>query len=105
MDLMAGSSTKKSLPSDSRFKPALGKAIYALLLGGPILNLHAILESLPSFIQLTLIGILTVFIFRILVRFKRWNDEIVHLKKFVRAVVTLIAVVLLENFCTWYATI
>lgn len=105
MDLMVSSRQTKRNPGPnraSRFNPLVGKVIHLLLLGGPLLNIHAILEALPSFIQLSLIVFLGVSLLRILVRFARWNDEMVYLRQFVRAVVFLIGVVLLENFCTWY---
>ena len=86
----------------SRFSPLLGKVIHLLLLGGPLFNIHGILNSMPSIIQICLITFLGVFLLRVLVRFARWNDEMVYLRQFVRAVTFLILVVLLENFCTWY---
>lgn len=107
MDLMASSiQTKRNLGPirRSRFDPLVGKVIHLLLLGGPLLNIHGILESLPSFIQLSLVTFLGLSLLRILVRFARWNDELAYLKQFVRAVVFLIGVVLLENFCTWCVT-
>lgn len=85
-----------------RLDPLLGKVIHFLLLGGPLLNIHRILESLPLVIQVFLIVLLGTLILRILLRFPRWNDEMLYLKQFVGAVAFLIGVVLLENFCTWY---
>jgi hypothetical protein len=105
MDLMVSTmnSKRNSGPNrKSRFHPLVGKVIHLLLLGGPLLNIHGILESLPSVMQLVLIAFLGISLLRILVRFARWNDEMVYLRQFVRAVVFLLAVVLLENFCTWY---
>jgi len=92
---------RRDIPKQSRFSPNLGKVVYALLIGGPVLNVHSLLDALPSFIQLALIALLGIGLLRILIRFKRWNDEMIHLNKFVRATLTLVAVVLLENFCTW----
>lgn len=102
MDLMESMKYHRDIPKQSRFSPHLGKVVYALLIGGPVLNVHSLLHALPSFIQLALIALLGIGLLRILIRFKRWNDEMIHLNKFVRATLTLVAVVLLENFCTWY---
>ncbi len=102
MDLIESMKYHRDVPKQSRFSPHLGKVVNALLIGGPILNVHTLLHALPSFIQLSLIVLLGIGLLRILIRFKRWNDEMLHLSKFVRATLTLVAVVLLENFCTWY---
>lgn len=100
MDLM--DSMKSSRPDYKRFSPILGRVIQGLLIGGPVLHVHQILEYLPSIIQLCLILLLSTFLLRLLLSFRRWNDELQHVGKFIRATVSLIAVVLLENFCTWY---
>lgn len=48
-----------------------------------------------------LLGLGCIPVIQLLVRFKRWNDELVYFPRFVRSVVFLVAVVLVENFCTW----
>jgi len=48
-----------------------------------------------------LLGLGCVPVIQLLVRFKRWNDELVYFPRFLRSVVFLVAVVLVENFCTW----
>ena len=103
MDLMH--SMKPSRPDYTRFSPILGRLIQGLLIGGPVLHVHQILGYLPSIIQLLLILLLSILLLRLLLSFRRWSDELQHVGKFVRATVALIAVVLLENFCTWYDTL
>lgn len=40
-------------------------------------------------------------VFHRLLSFRRWRDELVHAPRFVGAVLALLAVVAVENFCTW----
>lgn len=92
-----------SLPSfQHRLGAGLGKIIVALLLGGPLFNVHGLLQSVPEIIQILFIFAIGAYIVRSLLCFKRWNDELQHVGKFVKATLLLLAVVIVENFCTWY---
>ena len=90
------------VPSESRLGRPLGRFLNFLLLGGPLLNIHGILSALPSFLQLCLGLALGGYLVKKLVTFHRWNDELQHVGKFVKSVIALLVVVIVENFCTWY---
>lgn len=84
-------------------KPGLGRLVKALLIFGPLLNIHHLLAALPSLIQLLLIISCTIYLIKLMLTFPRWSDELKHVGKFVRAVALLLVVVIIENFCTWWA--
>lgn len=85
----------------TRLRPELGHAINVLLIAGPLLNIHGILSLLPSLIQLIIIVALGLYIVKKLLTFRRWNDELKHVLTFVKSVLVLLLVVIIENFCTW----
>ena len=96
-------------PQPSRtkhFENRLGKhlswAVVSILIAGPLLNLHALLAALPTFLQLSLLVAGTVYLVHKLLTFPRWNDELQYVGPFVRAVVVLLIIIVVENFCTWY---
>lgn len=79
-----------------RVKPGLGLFLSFVLLSTPVLT--PLIRQVPLPI---LLGLGCLPILQLLVRFKRWNDELVHFAGFLRSVVFLITIVVLENFCTW----
>ena len=87
---------------ESRLGPNLGNVIIFLLFGGPLLNLHSLLAALPSAVQILLTLAVLTYLVKKLLAFPRWNDELQHVTKFIKAVAVLIFVILVENFCTWY---
>lgn len=60
---------------------------------------------LPTLVQILVIIYISIILVRKLLAFRRWNDELRYVGTFVKAVATLIAVVVLENFCTWWVFI
>jgi uncharacterized membrane protein YphA (DoxX/SURF4 family) len=86
-----------------RLGSALAWVVYAGLLLGPILDVHGLAQRLPSAIQLLFILTAAVYLIRKLLTFKRWNDELQHVRKFGLAVGGLLLVVVAENFATWCA--
>ena len=86
----------RKAPPDSRILPGLGLVLSGLLVLTPVMTPFVRQIPLPI-----LLGIACVPVLQLLVRFTRWNDELVYFTKFLRSVLFLIAVVLLENFATW----
>lgn len=84
-----------------RLGSGLGKLVVFLLICGPLLNVHGILRALPTPFQLILFASAGVYIIKRLLDFKRWNDELAHVRKFIAAFFLLLSVVIVENFCTW----
>ena len=84
-----------------RLGSGLGKLVVCLLICGPLLNVHGILGALPTPFQLMLFASAGVYIIKRLLEFKRWNDELAHVRKFIAAFFLLLSVVIVENFCTW----
>jgi hypothetical protein len=86
---------------EGRLGQGLEKLIFALLIGGPLLRIHDALHALPSPIQAALLLAIGAYLVHKLLTFPRWNDEMQHVGKFVRALAALLTVLLIENFCTW----
>lgn len=59
------------------------------------------LAAIPSAAQAAGLLAAGALVFHRLLTFRRWRDELVHAPRFVGAVLTLLAVVAVENFCTW----
>lgn len=79
----------------------LAKVAWVALLIAPILDMHAGLHALPRLLQGGLAVSCGAFFIAKMIRFPRWNDELANIKKFLRAIAALLAVVVVENFCTW----
>lgn len=86
---------------EGRLGRGLEKFIAFFLIGGPLLRIHDALHALPSAIQAAMVLALGAYLVHKMLTFPRWNDEMQHVGKFVRSVIALLAVVLVENFCTW----
>ena len=84
-----------------RLKGRLRWVIYGLLTLGPLLDLHKLAKSLPVSVQTLVLTVLSLMILYKMAVFKRWNDELAHVKKFVKALLFLLFVVIAENFATW----
>ena len=84
-----------------RLGTGLARVVLVLLLAGPLLNVHNVLRSLPRAAQLLGGAVIAVYLVFKMIRFPRWNDELQHFGKFLRAVITLLAVIVVENFLTW----
>lgn len=78
--------------------PLLGTAIHLILLVVPQLGLHAHLGS--TWLNAVIAGGALLLLFKLLT-FRRWNDELKYAPRFARAVVFILAVVVVENFATW----
>ena len=85
----------------ARLGSGLGKVAVFLLICGPLLNVHETLGAIPTALQLTILTSAALYIIKKLLEFKRWNDELAHVKKFITAFFLLLSVVIVENFCTW----
>lgn len=86
---------------EGRLGRGFGRVVTALLIGGPLFNVHAALGALPSPVQAALLLALGAYLVHKMLTFTRWNDEMQHVGKFIRALAALLAVVAVENFCTW----
>lgn len=84
-----------------RLKSRLQWVIAGLLVLGPILDLQKIAKDLPIVVQTAFLVTLSVLLLRKMMQFRRWNDELAHIKKFVKALCFLLLVVVAENFATW----
>ncbi|PRW44370.1 hypothetical protein C2E21_6505 [Chlorella sorokiniana] len=78
--------------------PLLGAAIHFILLVVPQLGLHAHLGS--AWLNAVIAGGALLLLYK-LATFRRWNDELKYAPRFARAVVFILAVVIVENFATW----
>ena len=83
-------------PHHSRVRPGLGLVLACILLLTPTLTPFVRRIPLPLLLAAGSFPVL-----QLLVRFKRWNDELAYFTRFLRATLFLIAVVVVENFCTW----
>ena len=72
-----------------------------ILLVAPIVDLHSLLRAIPFSLQAGIILAIAVYFIRKLLTFPRWNDELQYCVPFVKAVIYLLVIIVIENFLTW----
>jgi hypothetical protein len=72
-----------------------------ILLVAPLINLHSILGSTPSILQAAIVLGIGIYFVKKMLTFPRWNDELQYVGQFVKAVICLLIIIVVENFLTW----
>jgi hypothetical protein len=92
---------KMNTANQSRMGKQLSAYLVIILLVAPLLDLHSFLRAIPALLQAGIVLAIGIYLVKKLLTFPRWNDELQYVAQFVKAVIYLLLIIVVENFLTW----